>query len=119
MAELLHQAQASAVAPPQGAAPKQRQRQPRPQQQIDVPAESRRLADEAAAAAQNPRLATMRAARSKLPAAAAKDDVLQRLRQHQVIVISGATGVLSRTEINPKAMLGPFHKNCKSSNRHL
>ena len=59
---------------------------------INVEAESRRLADEAAAAANNPRGAGMREVRRKLPAFAQRQDVMTRLRAGRVLVVSGATG---------------------------
>ena len=59
---------------------------------IDEAAESRRLAADAASAATAPRLAAMRATRAALPTAAARPAVLEQLREHAVLVISGATG---------------------------
>ncbi len=60
----------------------------------DEAAEGRRLAADAAAAETSPRLANMRAQRASLPAASARKEVLQQLLDHQVVVVSGATGAL-------------------------
>jgi hypothetical protein len=92
VAEQLRRAQAATATaqPPQR--PRGQRQQQQQKSQINIEAENRRLADEAAAAAAAPRLAAMRATRAALPAAAAKGAVLQELQQHRVLVISGATG---------------------------
>ena len=58
-------------------------------------AESRRLLQQAEAWQTNPKQAAVQQARQKLPAFAQRQQVLAKLKQHSVVVISGATGTVS------------------------
>lgn len=67
--------------------------------QIDIAAESARLArvqSDLDAAASH---AGMRSARRSLPAFAKRDEVLALLRAHDVLVVSGATGCGKSTQV--------------------
>ncbi|KAK9809193.1 hypothetical protein WJX72_011126 [[Myrmecia] bisecta] len=67
--------------------------------QINVEAESRRLAEEQQQVERNPRHARMRETRRKLPAYGQRIDVLGALHDHQVVVVSGATGCGKSTQV--------------------
>ena len=58
-------------------------------------AESRRLLQQAEVWQNNPKHAAVQQARQKLPAFAQRQQVLAKLKQNSVVVISGATGTVS------------------------
>jgi HrpA-like RNA helicase len=69
-----------------------------------VAAESARLSRHAAALATSAAHASMRRTRDALPAAAKRGEVLTQLRDHVVLVISGATGCGKSTQVSVCAL---------------